>query len=569
MIESDSRLYRVERWKDENLDVPLWHARSDHMVALLKRYLAERGEDRRPLRLLELGCGAMAAERSLARHGLDRVEYVPADCFPRDPRTVVIDLDRCEDLEQLPRADVGLLGGVLEYLADPIGVLRALAARCRYLFFSYCPRTSDQSPAARKGWKNHFTGEEMERIAESLGERAIVDASFEPRAPKPVRTYFVAAGDPAARARGPARCPLCRGADSEVAHVGLLPLRGERIFQETCVCRGCGLTFEVAAPDQDWASLYGDVWQRGALPSAEQRALYANDARVIGPGRGARVFEIGCGSGLLLDELARAGWRTAGCDPEQAAVAIAREKGHDVRAELFEPRAELRSRLVILGDVLEHQADPRSMLAQARAIVAPGGGLYLRVPDLEALDGESFGDVFGLQHRVWFTRDTLREMLAVEGFEVLRTGPFARGMHALARLCERRAWRRPAGEPERSLAHIRSYASGLETARAAVAARLEALAGREVALYGGGEHAQELLCFTPLGRIASRVVDGNPALWGRSCAGLRIESPDSLRAQPPRSIVIASRAYQDEIARALSDLARRGVEIVSLYGESA
>src|SRR5262249_5847378 len=157
-----------------------------------------------------------------------------------------------------------------------------------------------------------------------------------------------------------------------------------------------------------------DVWQRGATPSALQRELYAADARLLGPGNGRRAFEVGCGCGLLLDALARRGWRTSGCDPEAAAAALARAQGHDVRCELFEPSTVRVADLVVLGDVLEHQADPRAMLRAARTILAPEGRLYVRVPDLAAIDLDSFGDVFGLQHRVWFTRATFTEMLACE-----------------------------------------------------------------------------------------------------------------------------------------------------------
>ncbi len=362
-----------------------------------------------------------------------------------------------------------------------------------------------------------------------------------------------------------AACPLCRGTDAAVAHVGEFSLAGRRIVQETRVCRSCGLTFEHAEPDQDWASLYGTVWHRAATPSAAQRALYAADGERLGPGRARRAFDIGCGAGLLLDELARRGWRTAGCDPDGSAVEVARSKGHAVVPELFTPRAEFRSELVILGDVLEHQADPLALLSLARAIVQPGGRFYLRVPDLEALDLETFGDVFGLQHRVWFTAATLRETLGVAGFEVASQGTFGRGLFALARLAEPRPWRRPPGEPERSLAFVRAASCDLHARRRRLALRLVELAGREVALYGGGEHASELLAFSPLGKIATRVVDGNPALWGRTCGGVVIEAPRSLRERPPESVVIASRAYQAEIAAELRDLRERGVEVVQLY----
>jgi len=323
--------------------------------------------------------------------------------------------------------------------------------------------------------------------------------------------------------------------------------------------------FERTEPDQEWAALYGDVWQRGALPTPAHRRLYENDARILGPGNGRSVFEIGCGCGLLLDELARSGWRTSGCDPEAAAVEVARAHGHAVRCELFTPEAGDRADLVVLGDVLEHQADPRAMLRAVRGAVAPGGQLYVRVPDLDAIDRESFGDVFGLQHRVWFTRATLREVLASEGFELELGGTFGRGQHALARACAPRAPRLSEGEPGRSLAFLRAYSKGLRARRARFAERLSALAGRSVALYGGGEHAQELLAFSPLGKIATRVVDGNRALWGRPCGSLTIEDPVTLRRTPPAAVVIASRAYQDEIARELADLAVRGVELVTLY----
>ncbi len=568
MTRKDAQLESVERWRDEALDVPLWHERTDHMIALLARHLRESGEARSPLSLLDLGCGAMAAERSLARHGLTHVTYVPADCFARDARTRVIDLDDLAAVRLLPRADVLFLGGVLEYLREPAAVLQELARRARILCFSYCPRVPGQAAAARRGWKNHFTETEMERLARSLGSRVEVDSSFDARAPKPVRCYLVVTGTPAHLS---CACPLCGEDDAETGHVGELPLEAVLVRQETRVCRRCGLTFEVSEPDQDWAGLYGTAWQRGAFTSECHRALYADDARRIGPGHGRRAFDIGCGSGFLLDELQKLGWRTAGCDPERAAAELALRSGHEVRAELFTPREEWRADLVILGDVLEHQAEPLPFLASVRRVVLPEGRFYVRVPDLAAIDFDSFGDVFGLQHRVWFTRETLREMLAAAGFEPESAGSHGvggRGQHALARLAEPRPARRPAGEPQRSLELVRLYSRGLAARRGLLGERLARLAGRTVALYGAGEHARELLAFSPLGGIASRVVDGNPALWGADCGGRTVEPPARLRSDPPESIVIASRAYQDEITAELADLERRGVELVSLYPRS-
>ena len=510
-IEADERLFRVDRWREEeDLDVPLWHKRTAHMIRVLREKLSQRGELDRRIRLLELGCGAMAAEQILASHGLDQIEYLPSDVYPRDHRTLVIDLEQPGFVERVPHVDVIMLGGVLEHLVDPRACCAGWPRAAACCSSATAPGPTG-SPTATAG-----AGRTTSRRNRCSGW---------PRPSAPVRPSRIASTGPrptrcgrtssTSRAKRPDELPLCREDCSVVAHEGEFRLRGRRIVQETRVCEDCGLTFEVASPDQDWAGLYGDVWQRGALPTEGHRELYRNDARRIGPGAGRLVFEIGCGAGLLLDELARLGWRTSGCDPEVAAIEHAREKGHDVEAELFEPREGRQADLVVLGDVLEHQADPRAMLAGLRGSIAPGGRFYVRVPDLERVNFETFGDVFGLQHRVWFTSDTLAEILAVEGFEVRSTGTFRRGLNALADLAPRRDWRRPAGEPERSFEIVRRYSADMRERRARIGARLAGLAGREVALYGGGEHAEELLSFSDLGDIATRVVDGNEALWGK------------------------------------------------------
>jgi hypothetical protein len=282
-----------------------------------------------------------------------------------------------------------------------------------------------------------------------------------------------------------------------------------------------------------------------------------------------RVFDVGCGAGFLLDRLAKQGWVTAGCEPEERVARIARDKGHEVRAGLFAFEPGEHAQLVILGDVLEHQARPLEMLAAARAWLtpdgSPGGLLHVRVPDLEKVNFETFGDVFGLQHRVWFTTDTLTAMLARAGFRVKRLVQRGPGLTASAVCDESKPMQRAQVEPGRSIRLIETYARDMRARRRRISERLAALQGKRIALWGGGEHAGELLRHTSLGWTASLVVDRNPGLWEQSCAGHRISSPAELFQDPPDAVVIASKAYQESIAAELSSLAERGVEIVRLY----
>ncbi|MAE69636.1 MAG: hypothetical protein CME06_04100 [Gemmatimonadetes bacterium] len=104
----------------------------------------------------------------------------------------MLDLNAPDFLDSVPAVDVIFMGGVLEYLDRAESVLDALSKKARYLFFSYCPRVASQTEADRLGWKNHWTPGEALAIANDLGDGVMSESGFDPSAPKPVHTYFVA-----------------------------------------------------------------------------------------------------------------------------------------------------------------------------------------------------------------------------------------------------------------------------------------------------------------------------------------------------------------------------------------
>jgi SAM-dependent methyltransferase len=110
---------------------------------------------------------------------------------------------------------------------------------------------------------------------------------------------------------------------------------------------------------------------------------------------GGRALDVGCGTGFLLEHLARRGYRGVGIDLSPGSVAIARERlkalGADERltAEVgsaYEP-PEGPFDLIALTDVLEHLEDPRACLAALRSRLAPGGLLVISTPNRRSLPG--------------------------------------------------------------------------------------------------------------------------------------------------------------------------------------
>lgn len=136
--------------------------------------------------------------------------------------------------------------------------------------------------------------------------------------------------------------------------------------------------------------LPGDQWWNDDAPLAAIRTAL-NPGRLkylsrvlselgINP-RGKRVLDVGCGGGLLAEELARLGLRVTGVDPSFPSLRTARHHA-DAGALDVEyltgagealPVADATFDLAVCCDVLEHVADVEQVIAEISRALRPGG----------------------------------------------------------------------------------------------------------------------------------------------------------------------------------------------------
>ncbi|HYP64167.1 MAG TPA: class I SAM-dependent methyltransferase, partial [Acidocella sp.] len=136
-------------------------------------------------------------------------------------------------------------------------------------------------------------------------------------------------------------------------------------------------------------------------------------------GAGARILELGSGTGGNLPLLARFGHVTAvEMNPMAREISSARHADADVREGKLPddlPLEQQKFDLVCMFDVLEHIDDDAAALRAARAHMAPGGTLLITVPAYKALFGPHDEE---LHHKRRYERDELRMKLHAAGLRV-------------------------------------------------------------------------------------------------------------------------------------------------------
>ena len=186
-----------------------------------------------------------------------------------------------------------------------------------------------------------------------------------------------------------------------------------------------------AAPTSDYPAAYD--------PDADFDSRYtrATGARVAERVRaGERVLELGCATGLMSVAVAAAGGCVTGIDRSDAYLDRARARAlpgaRFLRAGLEEPGWEELTgdgfAHVLACNLIHEMADPLSLLARARAVLAPGGLVHLSLQNplsihrLVALEMgliERLTEVSQRGHRyatrgVWTARE-LEKMAAAAG----------------------------------------------------------------------------------------------------------------------------------------------------------
>jgi 2-polyprenyl-3-methyl-5-hydroxy-6-metoxy-1,4-benzoquinol methylase len=196
-------------------------------------------------------------------------------------------------------------------------------------------------------------------------------------------------------------------------------------------CKVCDLvyvnpTFDEAHYTQVYASqAYQDIVRDLGINSHEYRINRFGSERVqmmgehlcLTNGRAPRYLDVGCSTGFVVEAARDKGWEAIGIDLNPSAIEFGRSRGLDLRTLALEDAgfAPRTFDAVSLFDVLEHLLDPRRTLSACADLLAPGGILFLYVPNFDSasrlLMGPHAHFIWPTHHLNYYTPTTIRDLM--------------------------------------------------------------------------------------------------------------------------------------------------------------
>jgi len=216
-------------------------------------------------------------------------------------------------------------------------------------------------------------------------------------------------------------CPLC--------NAGICHEVGEKNGYQIVACGGCGLRYVKNMPSEHeladfYSKNYGNKKDESNVQKKVRRWILKLLPLKLIVGSGS-FLDLGCNTGFAVEAARRLGFRAAGYDLSEQAIAIARkafassEFHHGMAVDAAKDGK--RYDAVVCAEMIEHLTELARLSNALSSLVRPGGVLYLTTPDLGCANDELLGksEVCPPEHLIYFGRKQVEHFLREAGFKVL------------------------------------------------------------------------------------------------------------------------------------------------------
>ena len=198
------------------------------------------------------------------------------------------------------------------------------------------------------------------------------------------------------------------------------------------LCPDCQVAVRITgtlAKEPDRLNVYSTDWVEKHSQNPIAKDIARSTARVVSSvlPNGSSVLDIGCGSGLLVDRLARSGYWAIGLDWSEAAIDYANShyQGRYLLTNVEQGLdTGMKFNLAVASHILEHLENPHEFLQSVKGILEPEGYLVIAVPNLDWWNPKSLyrsvSTIFDPEHVVGYSVKGLRKVLEANGYKVVK-----------------------------------------------------------------------------------------------------------------------------------------------------
>lgn len=308
---------------------------------------------------------------------------------------------------------------------------------------------------------------------------------------------------------------------------------------EVWQCAGCGLVQLANAP----VPYYKEVVRAAAFSPemgkfrGQQFAGFVESNNLANE----KVLEVGCGAGEYLSIMAQCGARAFGIEAGAESVARCRAGGLRVKQGYIgdgQLLADGPFKAFFILNFLEHLPDINMVLQGIGRNLDEGGIGLVEVPNFDMILVNNLFSEFIGDHLFYFTQDTLRSTLALNGFEVVELKVIWHG-YIISALVRKRS---------------KTDLTPFQECQTRLTKELQTFISRfskgKVAIWGAGHQALAVMSLTDLGDKICYVVDSAPFKQGKftPASHIPIVKPETLRTDPVEAVIVMAASYSDEVA---------------------
>lgn len=254
-----------------------------------------------------------------------------------------------------------------------------------------------------------------------------------------------------------------------------------------------------------------------------------------------KVIEIGCGHGEYLSIMRECGADVYGLEYGKNSVKECLKNGLNVsngfiKSENYRVKNAPFDAFFML-QFLEHLPNPNMVLRGINYNIADNAVGILEVPNFDMILRDNVFSEFMRDHLFYFTKQTLKIMLELNGFEILNCEEIWHDyiLSAVVR--------------KRKITNLSFFSQCEQKLKSEINIYLSRF--KKVAIWGAGHQAFAIMSLMDLSGKISYVIDS--AIWKQGkytpVTHIPIVAPDTLRANPVNAIIVMAGSYSEEVIK--------------------